>query len=197
MQKNSVFIGGVLLMVLSASVFSQPTSAVAPSSAVVPATSGREPATATVSSKGSVDSSAVVPISSGDGVTGGQLEVLQGKTQLLEARVQAARLQKELTSALAPADVGNVPATGPFAMGMPVDMGAAPVPTAPAATRASGRITILEVSGRGNALQATLSFPDGRQSLVQTGSLVAGTSLKVKAITLSSVTLSDGQQLTF
>ncbi|HFN5388487.1 TPA: type IV pilus biogenesis protein PilP [Salmonella enterica subsp. enterica] len=53
------------------------------------------------------------------------------------------------------------------------------------------------MSGRGNALQATLSFPDGRQSLVQTGSVIPGTSLKVKAITLSSVTLSDGQQLTF
>ncbi|UQQ18261.1 type IV pilus biogenesis protein PilP [Salmonella sp. WGH-01] len=53
------------------------------------------------------------------------------------------------------------------------------------------------MSGRGNALQATLSFPDGRQSPVQTGSVIPGTSLKVKAITLSSVTLSDGQQLTF
>ncbi|EJG4857608.1 type IV pilus biogenesis protein PilP [Salmonella enterica] len=91
----------------------------------------------------------------------------------------------------------NVPATGPFAVGMPADMGATPVQAAPAPERVPGRITVLEVSGRGNALQATLSFPDGRQSQVQTGSVVPGTSLKVKAITLSSVTLSDGQQLTF
>lgn len=123
--------------------------------------------------------------------------MLQGKNLLLEAKVQAARLQKELTSALTPAEVGNVPAAGPFAVGMPADMGATPVQAAPAPARVPGRITVLEVSGRGNALQATLSFPDGRQSQVQTGSVVPGTSLKVKAITLSSVTLSDGQQLTF
>nr|WP_318782871.1 type IV pilus biogenesis protein PilP [Salmonella enterica] len=148
-------------------------------------------------STSTADTSDIVPINPGDGLTGGQLEVLQGKTLLLEAKVQAARLQKELTSALTPAEMGNVSATGPLAVGMPADMGATPVQTAPAPARVPGRITVLEVSGRGNVLQATLSFPDGRQSQVQTGSVVPGTSLKVKAITLSSVTLSDGQQLTF
>ncbi|EKT5308407.1 type IV pilus biogenesis protein PilP [Salmonella enterica] len=195
MPKNSVFICGVVLMTLSTGAFAQPTPAITPSAEVAPAASGREPAAAAVTS--TADTSDIVPINPGDGLTGGQLEVLQGKTLLLEAKVQAARLQKELTSALTPAEVGNVPAAGPFAVGMPADMGATPVQAAPAPERVPGRITVLEVSGRGNALQATLSFPDGRQSQVQTGSVVPGTSLKVKAITLSSVTLSDGQQLTF
>ncbi|ELL9753037.1 type IV pilus biogenesis protein PilP [Salmonella enterica] len=197
MPKNSVFICGVVLMTLSTGAFAQPTPAITPSAEVAPAASGREPAAAAVPSTSTTDTSDIVPINPGDGLTGGQLEVLQGKTLLLEAKVQAARLQKELTSALTLAEVGNVPATGPFAVGMPADMGATPVQAAPAPKRVPGRITVLEVSGRGNALQATLSFPDGRQSQVQTGSVVPGTSLKVKAITLSSVTLSDGQQLTF
>lgn len=193
MPKNSVFICGAVLMAFSTGAFAQPTAAIIPSAAVAPAASAREPATAAVPSTSTADTPGAVPISPGDAVTGGQLEVLQGKTLLLEAQVQAARLQKELTSAETAEAVGNVPAAGPFAAGT----GASPVQAAPAATRAPGRITVLEVSGRGHALQATLSFPDGRQSQVQTGSRVPGTSLMVKAITLSSVTLSDGQQLTF
>lgn len=197
MPKNSVFICGVVLMVLSTDAFAQPTPAIIPSAEVAPAASGREPAAAAVPSTSTADASDIVPINPGDGLTGGQLEELQAKTLLLEAQVQAARLQKELTTAETAGSGGNVPAAGPFAAGMPADMGAVPVQAAPAATRLPGRIKILEVSGRGKDLQATLSFPDGRQSQVQTGSVVPGTSLKVKAITLSSVTLSDGQQLTF
>lgn len=193
MPKNSVFISGVLLMAFSAGAFSQPTPAVPPSAEVISAMSASEPATEAEASISSADLSETVPIFPGNSVTAGQLEALQGKNLLLEAKVQAARLLKELTSAQTPGDVGNVPSTSPFVMGMPADMNATPVHTPPA----TGRITVLEVSGRGNALQATLSFPDGRQSQVHTGSLVPGTSLKVKAITLSSVTLSDGQQLTF
>ncbi|EAO6702783.1 type IV pilus biogenesis protein PilP [Salmonella enterica] len=194
MPKNSVFICGVVLMALSTDAFAQPTPAIIPSAEVAPAASGREPAAAAVPSTSTADASDIVPINPGDGLTGGQLEELQAKTLLLEAQVQAARLQKELTTAETAGSGGNVPAAGPFAAGMPADMGAVPVQ---AATRLPGRIKILEVSGRGKDLQATLSFPDGRQSQVQTGSVVPGTSLKVKAITLSSVTLSDGQQLTF
>ncbi|EEF2419714.1 type IV pilus biogenesis protein PilP [Salmonella enterica] len=191
MPKNSVFICGAVLMALSSGAFAQPTPAITPSAEVVPAASVSEPPTLTAGT------SEAVPINPGDGLTGGQLEELQAKTLLLEAQVQAARLRKELTTAETAGAGGNFPTAGSFAMNMPADMGAIPVQAAPAATRVPGRITVLEVSGRGNALQATLSFPDGRQSQVQTGSVVPGTSLKVKAITLSLVTLSDGQQLTF
>lgn len=205
MPETRVFICGAVLMALSAGAFAQPTPAIIPSAEVASAASGREPAAAAVPSTPTADTSASVPntervpINPGAGLTGGQLEALQAKTLLLEAKVQAARLQKELTTAETAGDGGNGPAAaaGPFAMNMPADRGATPVQAAPAATRGPGRITVLEVSGRGNALQATLSFPDGRRSVVKAGNTLPGSTLTVKAISLSGVTLSDGQQLTF
>ncbi|EBB3392705.1 type IV pilus biogenesis protein PilP [Salmonella enterica] len=203
MPETRVFICGAVLMALSAGAFAQPTPAIIPSAEVASAASGREPAAAAVPSTPTADTSASVPITEsvpitpGAGLTGGQLEVLQAKTLLLEAQVQAARLQKELTTAETAGDGGSGPAAGPFAMNMPADRGATPVQANPAATRAPGRITVLEVSGRGNALQATLSFPDGRRSVVKAGNTLPGSTLTVKAISLSGVTLSDGQQLTF
>ncbi|EHX5358821.1 type IV pilus biogenesis protein PilP [Salmonella enterica] len=205
MPETRVFICGAVLMALSTGAFAQPTPAIIPSAEVASAASGREPAAAAVPSTQTADTSTSVPmtervpINPGAGLTGGQLEALQARTLLLEAKVQAARLQKELTTAETAGDGGNGPAAaaGPFAMNMPADVGATPVQAAPAATRAPGRITVLEVSGRGNALQATLSFPDGRRSVVKAGNTLPGSTLTVKAISLSGVTLSDGQQLTF
>ncbi|EGH2607468.1 type IV pilus biogenesis protein PilP [Salmonella enterica] len=199
MPETRVFICGAVLMALSAGAFAQPTPAIIPSAEVASAASGREPAAAAVPSTPTptADASDIVPINPGEGLTGGQLEALQAKTLLLEAQVQAARLQKELTTTETAGDGGKGPAAGPFAMNMPADVGATPVQAAPAATRAPGRITVLEVSGRGNALQATLSFPDGRRSVVRAGNTLPGSTLTVKAISLSGVTLSDGQQLTF
>lgn len=89
--KNSVFICGVILMAFGVEAFAQPTSAIPPSAEVTSTTSGREPSMA--SSKASVAPADTVPIFPGSSVTGGQLEVLQGKTLLLEAQVQAARLK--------------------------------------------------------------------------------------------------------
>ncbi|ELE3268246.1 type IV pilus biogenesis protein PilP [Salmonella enterica subsp. enterica serovar Muenchen] len=205
MPETRVFICGAVLMALSTGAFAQPTPAIIPSAEVASAASGREPAAAAVPSTPTADTSASVPmtervpITPGAGLTGGQLEALQARTLLLEAQVQAARLQKELTTTETAGDGGNGPAaaTGPFAMNTPADRGTTSVQAAPAATRAPGRITVLEVSGRGNALQATLSFPDGRRSVVKAGNTLPGSTLTVKAISLSGVTLSDGQQLTF
>lgn len=192
MPKNSVFIRGVILMAFSTGVFAQPTS-------VVPlAADVTEPSTAAVSSKTPGDASETVPIFPGNSVTGGELEVLQAKTLLLEAKVVAARLKKQLSEAdrLSPADSAPSVSDPGVPMGM-TGMSGTPVQAPPVEARHSGRIAVLEVSGRGQNLQATLSFPDGRQGVVQVGSLLPGTTLTVKAITLSSVTLSDGQQLTF
>ncbi|EAA2778371.1 type IV pilus biogenesis protein PilP [Salmonella enterica] len=197
MPETRVFICGAVLMALSAGAFAQPTPAIIPSAEVASAASGREPAAAAVPSTPTADTSESVPINPGAGLTGGQLEALQARTLLLEAQVQAARLQKELTTTETAGAGENGPAAGPFAMNMPADVGATPVQAAPAATRLPGRITVLEVSGRGNALQATLSFPDGRRSVVKAGNTLPGSTLTVKAISLSGVTLSDGQQLTF
>ncbi|EKC4451871.1 type IV pilus biogenesis protein PilP [Salmonella enterica] len=197
MPETRVFICGAVLMALSTGAFAQPTPAIIPSAEVASAASGREPAAAAVPSTPTADTSESVPINPGAGLTGGQLEALQARTLLLEAQVQAARLQKELTTTETAGAGENGPAAGPFAMNVPADVGATPVQAAPAATRAPGRITVLEVSGRGNALQATLSFPDGRRSVVKAGNTLPGSTLTVKAISLSGVTLSDGQQLTF
>lgn len=197
MPETRVFICGAVLMALSTGAFAQPTPAIIPSAEVASAASGREPAAAAVPSTPTADTSESVPINPGAGLTGGQLEALQAKTLLLEAQVQAARLQKELTTTETAGAGENGPAAGPFAMNVPADVGATPVQAAPAATRAPGRITVLEVSGHGNALQATLSFPDGRRSVVKAGNTLPGSTLTVKAISLSGVTLSDGQQLTF
>ncbi|ASG86814.1 type IV pilus biogenesis protein PilP [Salmonella enterica] len=192
MPKNSVFICGVILMAFGVEAFAQPTSAIPPSAEVTSTTSGREPSMA--SSKASVAPADTVPIFPGSSVTGGQLEVLQGKTLLLEAQVQAARLKKQLADADSQPVVDSVPAMNGLPAGMP--MMADAVPATPVA-RKPGRIAVLEVSGRGKNLQATLSFPDGRRSVVQAGSALPGSTLTVKSISLSSVTLSDGQQLTF
>ncbi|EAO5493988.1 type IV pilus biogenesis protein PilP [Salmonella enterica subsp. enterica] len=200
MPKNSVFICGVIAMVFSAGAFPQPTSAIPPSAGVVPATSASEPgepATSAVSSMSAVDNSEVVPVNPGDGVTGGQLEELQAKNLLLEAQVQAARLQKELKTAETSVPAGSTSSAGVPMTGLPADMNMPPVQAAPAVTRAPGRIAVLEVSGRGKNLQATLIFPDGQRSVVQAGSALPGSTLKVKSISLSAVTLSDGRQLTF
>lgn len=206
MPETRVFICGAVLMALSTGAFAQPTPAIIPSAEVASAASGREPAAVAVPSTPTADTSESaasvpmterVPITPGAGLTGGQLEALQARTLLLEAQVQAARLQKELTTTETAGDGGNGPESGSFTMNMPADRGTTPVQAAPAATRAPGRITVLEVSGRGNALQATLSFPDGRRSVVKAGNTLPGSTLTVKAISLSGVTLSDGQQLTF
>ncbi|ENF9606683.1 type IV pilus biogenesis protein PilP [Salmonella enterica] len=197
MPETRVFICGAVLMALSTGAFAQPTPAIIPSAEVASAASGREPAAAAVPSTPTADTSESVPINPGAGLTGGQLEALQARTLLLEAQVQAARLQKELTTTETAGAGENGPAAGPFAMNVPADVGTTPVQAAPAATRVPGRITVLEVSGRGNALQATLSFPDGRRSVVKAGNTLPGSTLTVKAISLSGVTLSDGQQLTF
>ncbi|ECA1950147.1 type IV pilus biogenesis protein PilP [Salmonella enterica subsp. enterica serovar Virchow] len=131
-------------------------------------------------------------IAPGNGVTQGELEEQQGKNLLLEAQVQTARLRKQLAEA----------GTDSQADGGPVS----PVSSLPAVPdgddlrppqQKEGRIVVQEVSGRGTALQAWLAFPDGRVSRVAVGSEVPGTGLTVKAISLSSVTLSDGRQLTF
>lgn len=79
MPKNSVFICGAVLMALSTGAFAQPTPAITPSAEVASAASGREPAAAAVPSTSTTDTSDIVPINPGDGLTGGQLEVLQGK----------------------------------------------------------------------------------------------------------------------
>ncbi|EAA9976543.1 type IV pilus biogenesis protein PilP [Salmonella enterica subsp. enterica serovar Kentucky] len=56
---------------------------------------------------------------------------------------------------------------------------------------------IMEINGKDKRLHAVLRMADGRQTSVTTGSQLPGTSVTVKSISLSGVTLSDGTTLTF
>ena len=56
---------------------------------------------------------------------------------------------------------------------------------------------IMEINGKDKRLNAVLRMADGRQTSVTTGSQLPGTSVTVKSISLSGVTLSDGTTLTF
>ncbi|KAA0643573.1 type IV pilus biogenesis protein PilP [Escherichia coli] len=58
-------------------------------------------------------------------------------------------------------------------------------------------LTIMEINGKDKRLNAVLRMADGRQTSVTTGSQLPGTSVTVKSISLSGVTLSDGTTLTF
>ncbi|KGI47760.1 IncI1 plasmid pilus assembly protein PilP [Escherichia coli] len=55
----------------------------------------------------------------------------------------------------------------------------------------------MEINGKNKRLHAVLRMADGRQTSVTTGSQLPGTSVTVKSISLSGVTLSDGTTLTF
>ncbi len=54
-----------------------------------------------------------------------------------------------------------------------------------------------ELVSKDKRLHAVLRMADGRQTSVTTGSQLPGTSVTVKSISLSGVTLSDGTTLTF
>lgn len=193
MPESNRFIHGVFLMVLSAGAIAQPvpTSAVTPSADIFPASGADAKPPVSVTPAGPVES---VPVFPGSGVTVGQLEAQQEMNLLLEAQVQTARLKKQLAEANTQSATDSVPQISGLSAGIPVTAGT--VPAQPVAKK-NERITVLEVSGRGKNLQATLAFPDGRRSVVQAGSPLPGTTLTVKTISLSSVTLSDGRQLTF
>ena len=186
MPENNGFIYGALLLACSAGAAAQsvPTSAVLPAEDIVPALSADVPPD---------NAGGTAPFFPGDGVTQGQLETLQGNNILLEVQVQGARLKKQLAEAAESGGMASVPAVSP----LPPGGAASGTVPAQAVAKRPGRITVLEIGGRGQALQATLAFPDGRVAVVAQGNALPGTGLTVKAISLSAVTLSDGSQLTF
>ncbi|EBX2707285.1 type IV pilus biogenesis protein PilP [Salmonella enterica subsp. enterica serovar Bredeney] len=121
-------------------------------------------------------------------VTDGELEDLQNRNILLEARVRGAQLEKQLEEAAG----GSLPAA--VSPGAPAGTSV----TAQAAHRQTqGHPVVLEISGRDKKLQAILRLADGRQTTVRAGSPLPGTTLTVKSVTPAGVTLSDGTHLTF
>ncbi|EAP3475800.1 type IV pilus biogenesis protein PilP [Salmonella enterica] len=122
-------------------------------------------------------------------VTTGELEALQNRNILLEARVRGAQLEKQLEEAAAGA--GLPAAASPGAQ-------AGTVMTPQAAPRQpQGLPVVLEISGRDKKLQAVLRLADGRQTTVRPGSPLPGTALTVKSVSPAGVTLSNGTLLTF
>ena len=109
-------------------------------------------------------------------VTIGELEAQQNRNILLQAKVQGAQLQKQLEES----DV-NLPS----------------VSEQPTSKNRKELPVIMEINGKDKRLHAVLRMADGRQTSVTTGSQLPGTSVTVKSISLSGVTLSDGTTLTF
>ncbi|MBS9439599.1 type IV pilus biogenesis protein PilP [Photorhabdus noenieputensis] len=120
------------------------------------------------------------------GVTVGQLEHLHAKNLLLEAELQRAKLQRQLTESQ------PLGLTGSNDIGLPVTV--SPVITA---GQPVTRPVVQEIYGRGKALRASVSLPGRGVMELAVGDAVPGTQFKVKVITLSAVTLSDGSVLTF
>lgn len=120
-------------------------------------------------------------------VTTGELEALQNRNILLEARVRGAQLEKQLEEA-----GGGLPA----AVSPGAQAGTVMTPQA-APRQPQGLPVVLEISGRDKKLQAVLRLADGRQTTVRTGSPLPGTALTVKSVTPGGVTLSNGTLLTF
>ncbi|HFE7524603.1 TPA: type IV pilus biogenesis protein PilP [Salmonella enterica subsp. enterica serovar Newport] len=122
-------------------------------------------------------------------VTDGELEDLQNRNILLEARVRGAQLEKQLEEATTG---GSLMAS--VSPGVPAGTSVT-AQTAP--RQPQGLPVVLEISGRDRKLQAVLRLADGRQTTVRAGSPLPGSTLTVKSVTPAGVTLSDGTHLTF
>ncbi|HGB0710900.1 TPA: type IV pilus biogenesis protein PilP [Salmonella enterica subsp. enterica serovar Typhimurium] len=122
-------------------------------------------------------------------LTTGELEDLQNRNILLEARVRGAQLEKQLEEA---AGGGSLPAAAVPGTPAGTSMTSQAAPRQP-----QGLPVVLEISGRDRKLQAILRLADGRQTTVRTGSPLPGTALTVKSVTPAGVTLSNGTRLTF
>lgn len=123
--------------------------------------------------------------------TMGELEELQARNILLQAKVQGAQLQRQLEENQS----GGVPAGTP-APGTSV--GYTSLPGEPTRLVSSNtRPVVLEISGRDRQLRATLALPSGQTLVVAPGNHIPGLGQTVKTITLAGVTLSDGSLLAF
>ncbi|ELT9933914.1 type IV pilus biogenesis protein PilP [Escherichia coli] len=123
-------------------------------------------------------------------VTIGELEAQQNRNILLQAKVQGAQLQKQLEES----DVNLSSETVSGFSGVTASLPSSEQPTS---KNRKELPVIMEINGKDKRLHAVLRMADGRQTSVTTGSQLPGTSVTVKSISLSGVTLSDGTTLTF
>lgn len=123
-------------------------------------------------------------------VTIGELEAQQNRNILLQAKVQGAQLQKQLEES----DVTSSSETVSGFSGVTASLPS--VSEQPTSKNRKELPVIMEINGKDKRLNAVLRMADGRQTSVTTGSQLPGTSVTVKSISLSGVTLSDGTTLT-
>jgi len=124
-------------------------------------------------------------------LTMGELEQLHTRNLILQAKVQASQLQRQLDENQSGNTSPVVPAPGPA-------VGFSSLPAAPAKlVSGSNRPVVVEINGRDKNLHATLQLPSGQTLVVAPGNRIPGQEQTVKSITLAGVTLSDGTLLVF
>lgn len=123
--------------------------------------------------------------------TMGELEALQTRNLLLQAKVQAAQLERQLKENQSGSTASDIPAPGAV-IGYS-SLPGQPVRTAPV----NNRPVVLEINGRDKNLRATLQLPSGQTVVVAPGNRIPGQENTVRSITLAGVTLSDGSLLAF
>lgn len=124
-------------------------------------------------------------------VTIEELEAQQNQNILLQTKVQGAQLQKQLDESEISLSLGGASSNSYASSSVPLN-------SEQKTSRNRKELpVIMEINGKDKRLRAVLRMADGHHTSVVTGSTLHGTSLTVKSISLSGVTLSDGTIITF
>ncbi|MEL4886778.1 type IV pilus biogenesis protein PilP [Pectobacterium betavasculorum] len=128
-------------------------------------------------------------------VTVGQLEDVQARNLLLAAQVESAKLQRMLKESQSPLPLMVPPGSTPYQA--PIAPMMATVPAGQSVTEKTGKPVLLETYGDGKTLFARIRLANGNVIEMAKGDRLPGTKSSISAIADSSVTLSDGSQLSF
>ncbi|GKX48877.1 MULTISPECIES: type IV pilus biogenesis protein PilP [Pectobacterium] len=128
-------------------------------------------------------------------VTVGQLEDVQARNLLLAAQVESAKLQRMLKESQSPLPLVIPPGTTPYQV--PIAPMAATMPAGQSAPEKVSKPVLLETYGDGKTMFARIRLASGNVIEMAKGDRLPGTTSSISAITDSSVTLSDGSQLSF
>ncbi|UUE35823.1 type IV pilus biogenesis protein PilP [Pectobacterium aroidearum] len=132
-------------------------------------------------------------------VTVGQLEDVQARNLLLAAQVESAKLQRMLKESQSPLPLPLVlpPGTTPYQVPIAPMAATMPIPTGQSTTEKTSKPVLLETYGDGKTMFARIRLASGNVIEMAKGDRLPGTTSSISAITDSSVTLSDGSQLSF
>ncbi|MFJ5317553.1 type IV pilus biogenesis protein PilP [Pectobacterium versatile] len=130
-------------------------------------------------------------------VTVGQLEDVQARNLLLAAQVESAKLQRMLKESQSPLPLVVPPGTTPYQVPITPMAMAATMPAGQSTTEKTSKPVLLETYGDGKTMFARVRLASGNVIEMAKGDRLPGTTSSISAITDSSVTLSDGSQLSF